>query len=250
MECGWLADTCHCLTVGWGDPIRARSFNNTLFHQSWSRSRVKDGDKFCAWVKVITLKVSQLLARVCVHLLKIIWLTSTVPLAPSLISRPFCLSVIILLDFGGWQGCHLYILFRFQYINAILEYLGPFFSPKSNSTSLSYRGGTFCSRSDDVHLQIRFLVDGTVAGTLVAFSWPLAQQGKKIFNLAWFWKEFREEADLQNTLWWVWFQKFLGHRVYSCQTFQLWAPKVFLDHPSEGKITKKAIQKIRSLPDK
>ena len=139
FECGWLADTCHCLTVGWGDPIRARSFNNTLFHQSWSR--VKDGDKFCAWVKVITLKVSQLLARVCVHLLKIIWLTSTVPLAPSLISRPFCLSVIILLDFGGWQGCHLYILFRFQYINAILEYLGPFFSPKSNSTSLSYMGG-------------------------------------------------------------------------------------------------------------
>ena len=141
FECGWLADTCHCLTVGWGDPIRARSFNNTLFHQSWSR--VKDGDKFCAWVKVITLKVPQLLARVCVHLLKIIWLTSTVPLAPSLISRPFCLSVIILLDFGGWQGCHLYILFRFQYINAILEYLGPFFSPKSNSTSLSYRGARF-----------------------------------------------------------------------------------------------------------
>ena len=170
-------------------------------------------------------------------------------LAPSLISRPFCLSVIILLDFGGWHGCHLYILFRFQYIDAILEYFGPFFHPKVTRLACLIGGARF-SQSDDVHLQISFFVDGTVAGTLVAFSWPLAQQGKKIFNLAWFYKEFRKEADLQNTLWRVWFQKFLGHRVYSCQTFQLWAPKVFLDHPSEGKITKKAIQKIRSLPDK
>ena len=180
----WLVSRYLSLPGGWMRWPNQGPINNTLYHQSWSR--VKDGDKFWAWVKVITVNVSQLLARVCVHLLKIIWLRATVSLAPSLISRPFCLSVIILLDFGGWHGCHLYILFRFQYIDAILGYLVPFFSPKSNSTSLSYRGCTLFSQSDDIHLQIRFLVDGTVAGTLVAFSWPLAQQGKKIFNLAWF----------------------------------------------------------------